>query len=58
VTGTAKNIIHEIISDLNFHKETACRVPKMLTTEHKSKWLLGLKIFAVTKMKNNSWKAS
>jgi hypothetical protein len=60
VTGIAKGTVHEIISDLNFHKVSACWVPKMLTEEHKSKiWLLHLKIFAVTKMKeNHSWKAS
>jgi hypothetical protein len=37
VTGTAKSTVHDIISDLNFHKKSACQVPKMLTNEHKWK---------------------
>jgi hypothetical protein len=60
VTGIAKRTVHEIISDLNFHKVSACWVPIMHTEEHKSKRrLLCFKIFAITKMKENrSWKAS
>jgi hypothetical protein len=37
VAVIAKSTVHEIISDLNFHKVSACWVPKMLTEEHKSK---------------------
>jgi hypothetical protein len=37
VTGIAGSTVHEIISDLNFHKVSACWVPEMLTEEHKSK---------------------
>jgi hypothetical protein len=37
VTGIAESTVNEIISDLNFHKVSACRVPKMSAEEHKSK---------------------
>jgi ribosomal protein L13 len=37
MTGIAKSTVHEIISDLNFHKVSAHWVPKMLTEEHKSR---------------------
>jgi hypothetical protein len=37
VTGIAMGTVYEIISDLNFHKEYACWVPKILTKEHKRK---------------------
>jgi histone-lysine N-methyltransferase SETMAR len=37
VTDIAKSTVHEIISDLNFHKVSARWVPKMVTEEHKSK---------------------
>jgi predicted transcriptional regulator len=37
VSGIEKSTVHEIISDLNFRKVSACWVPKMLTEEHKSK---------------------
>jgi predicted transcriptional regulator len=37
VTDIAKSTVHEIISDLNFHKVSAHRVPKILTKEHTSK---------------------
>jgi hypothetical protein len=34
VTGTAESSVHEIISDLNFCKVSARRIPKMLIKEH------------------------
>jgi hypothetical protein len=37
VTGTAKNTVNKIISDLNFHKMSAPWILKMLTEEHESK---------------------
>jgi hypothetical protein len=37
VTGIAKSIVHEMISDLNFSKVSAHRVLKMPIEEHKSK---------------------
>jgi hypothetical protein len=37
VTGIAKSTVHEIISDLDFRKVSACWVPKMPTEDHKSK---------------------
>jgi ribosomal protein L13 len=42
VTGIAESTIHEIISDSNFRKVSACCVPKMLTEEHKSKRMAAL----------------
>jgi hypothetical protein len=37
VTGILKSTVHEIISDLNFCKVSACWVLKMLTEEYKRK---------------------
>jgi hypothetical protein len=37
VAGIARSTVHEIITDLNFHKVSARWVPKMNTEEHKSK---------------------
>jgi predicted transcriptional regulator len=37
VTGTAKSTIHEVVSDLNSRKVSACWVVKMLTKDHKCK---------------------
>jgi DNA-binding Xre family transcriptional regulator len=41
VTGIAKSSVHEIVSELNFHKVSAHWVLKMLTKEHKSKRMAG-----------------
>jgi hypothetical protein len=42
MTGISKSTVHEIISDLNFHKMSACWVPKLLTEEHESKRMAAL----------------
>jgi ribosomal protein L13 len=45
----SKSTVHEIISDLNFHKMFAHWVQKIITEEHKSKRMTShLKIFAVS----------
>jgi hypothetical protein len=42
MTATAESFVHELISNLNFHKAPAHWVLKMLTEEHKGRkeWLL------------------